>query len=133
MTGAARGKERRKDPEGEKRAMGGGSAVYGGDDGGVAVVCFLVFLLHSRRCSLGVYLPTRSLVTKGQHTLAGHWLFPPSSFFPFTGEGPSLAPLASFLLSFSLLFRPFSFPSRSLLFSVSLSLSLVDGVLRCST
>lgn len=52
-----------------------------------------------------VYLPTRSLVTKGQHTLAGHWLFPLSSSFLFTGEDFSLALLALFLsLSVSLFF-----------------------------
>lgn len=67
----------------------------------MAVVCFLVFLLHSRMLSR-VYLPTRSLVTKGQHTLAGHWLFPPSSSFPFTGEDSSLALRALSLFSFSL-------------------------------
>lgn len=59
-----------------------------------------------------VYLPTRSLVTKGQHTLAGHWLFPPSSSFPFTGEGPSLA-LCVLSLSVSLPLPPFFFLSLS--------------------
>lgn len=83
----------------------------GGDDGGMAVVCFLVFLLHSRMLSR-VYLPTRSLVTKGQHTLAGHWLFPPSSSFPFTGEGPSLA-LCVLSLSVSFPLPPFFFLSLS--------------------
>lgn len=50
-----------------------------------------------------VYLPTRSLVTKGQHTLAGHWLFPLSSSFLFTGEDFSLSLCVSlfFLLSLS--------------------------------
>lgn len=83
----------------------------GGDDGGVAVVCFLVFLLHSRMLSR-VYLPTRSLVTKGQHTLAGHWLLPPSSFFPFTGEGLSLSRSFSLFLSLSFSFLSLSFFHR---------------------
>jgi len=83
VTGAAREKEKER-LEGERNARWA-AWQCGGDDGGVAVVCFLVFLLHSRILSR-VYLPTRSLVTKGQHTLAGHWLFLLSSSFPFTGE-----------------------------------------------
>lgn len=104
----------------------GGVAVWrcgGDDDGGMAVVCFLVFLLHSRMLSR-MYLPTRSLVTKGQHTLAGHWLFPPSSSFPFTGEGFSLSHSA---LSLSPLL-PSPSPSPSFFLSVSLTSTGFSGV-----
>lgn len=59
MTGAAREKE--KDKLEEEKCTMGGVAVWrcGGDDGGMAVVCFLVFLLHSRMLSR-VYLPAPS-------------------------------------------------------------------------
>lgn len=55
--------------------------------------------------------------------MAGHWLFPPSSFFPFTGEGSSLA-LVILSRSFFLSFSFYSLPPPP---SLSLSLSRRDS------
>lgn len=79
-------RERRGETKGWEKEGKTESAVGGGT---VVVVWFLVFLLHSRVLE---YLSTHSLVPKGQHTLAGHWL--PSVSVPPPGE---LGPRSPFL------------------------------------